>query len=91
MNIKILELEKDTVKMVIQGEGHTFMSALTAEILNDPDVDVAKYRIEYQFSDPELLVTTKGQKDPLVAISDACKRLSGHCNSLLDTLGTRKS
>jgi DNA-directed RNA polymerase, subunit L len=91
MNIKILELEKDKVKMVILGEGHTFMSALTAEILNDPDVDVGKYRIEFQFSDPELLVTTNGNKDPLVVITDACKRLSGHCNTLLDNIDAQKS
>lgn len=64
MNIKVLELEEDKARLVIQGEGHTFMNLLTQEILKDPDVDVARYLIEFQFSDPELLVTTNGKKEP---------------------------
>lgn len=83
MNIKVLELEEDKARLVIQGEGHTFMNLLTQEILKDPDVDVARYLIEFQFSDPELLVTTKGDRDPLAAIKDACTRLSGYCTELL--------
>jgi DNA-directed RNA polymerase subunit L len=86
MNIKLLELEKDKARLIIQGEGHTFMNTLTDEILKDPDVDVARYIIEFQFSDPELLVTTNGRKDPLDVISDACGRVSGQCDELLSQL-----
>jgi DNA-directed RNA polymerase subunit L len=86
MIVKVLDLEKDKVRLVIQGEGHTFMNALVEEILSDPDVDVAKYMIEFQFSDPELLVTTKGKKNPLPIIKKACKRISGHCNKLIKDL-----
>lgn len=84
MNIKVLELEEDKARLLIQGEGHTFMNLLTQEILKDPDVDVAKYLIEFQFSDPELLVTTNGKKDPLTVISDACRRLADYCDDLLE-------
>ncbi len=83
MNIKILELEKDKARLIIQGEGHTFMNLLTDELLKDPDVDVAKYVIEFQFSDPELLVTTREGKSPLDAIRDACQRISGICTEIL--------
>jgi DNA-directed RNA polymerase subunit L len=83
MNIKILELERDKTRIVIQSEGHTFMNALTEEILRDPDVDIAKYTIEFQFSDPELLVTTNGKKDPLIVIKEACQRLTDYCDELL--------
>jgi DNA-directed RNA polymerase subunit L len=83
MNIKLLELEKDKARLIVQGEGHTFMNALTEEILRDPDVDVARYVIEFQFSDPELLVTTNGKKDPLAVINDACERISHNCDELL--------
>jgi DNA-directed RNA polymerase subunit L len=62
------------------------MNALVEEILNDQDVDVATYMIEFQFSDPELLVTTKGKKNPLPIIKKACKRISGHCNELIKNL-----
>jgi DNA-directed RNA polymerase subunit L len=86
MIVKVLDLEKDKVRLIIQGEGHTFMNALVEELLSDPDVDVAKYMIEFQFSDPELLVTTKGKKNPLPVIKKACKRISGHCNELIKDL-----
>ena len=89
MNIKILELQKDKVKLLVQGEGHTFMNALTEEILRDPDVDVAKYLIKFQFSDPELLVTTNGKKGPLDVVADACKRISGSCDEILHSLPSR--
>jgi DNA-directed RNA polymerase subunit L len=86
MIVKVIELEKNKARLVIQGEGHTFMNALTDEILRDPGVDIARYVIEFQFSDPELLVTTKGRKDPLVVIKDACKRLSKNCDKLIKGL-----
>lgn len=89
MIVKILELEKDKARLIIQGEGHTFMNALVEEILSDRDVDVARYMIEFQFSDPELLVTTKGKKNPLTIIKKACKRISGHCDELLKGLKKR--
>ena len=86
MNIKILELEKNKARLIIQGEGHTFMNLLTEEILTDGDVNVAKYLIKFQFSDPELLVTTRGNRDPLAVIRDACGRLSGSCDDLLNQI-----
>jgi len=86
MIVKVLELEKDKARLVIQGEGHTFMNALIEEILSDPDVDVARYNIEFQFSDPELLITTKGKKNPVPIIKKACKRISGHCDELVKGL-----
>jgi len=86
MIVKVLELEKDKARLVIQGEGHTFMNALIEEILSDPDVDVARYMIEFQFSDPELFVTTKGKKSPVSIIKKACKRISGHCDELVKEL-----
>ena len=89
MIVKVLELEKDKVRLIIQGEGHTFMNTLVEEILSDPDVDVARYMIEFQFSDPELVVTTKGKKNPLPIIKKACKRITSHCDELIK--GIKKS
>ena len=86
MIVKVLELEKDKARLTIQGEGHTFMNALVEEILRDADVDVARYVIEFQFSDPELLVTTKNKKNPLPIIKKACKRITAHCDELLKGL-----
>ncbi|RQD81287.1 MAG: DNA-directed RNA polymerase subunit L [Methanocalculus sp. MSAO_Arc2] len=84
MNIKILELEKNKVRMVLVSEKHTFMNLLTDEILTDPAVNVGQYVVEYQFSDPVLLVTTDGSKDPITVIREACERISRSCDKLLD-------
>jgi DNA-directed RNA polymerase subunit L len=89
MIVKVLDLEKDKVRLTIQGEGHTFMNALVEEILSDPDVDVARYNIEFQFSDPELIVTTKNKKNPVPIVRKACKRITAHCDELLK--GIKKS
>lgn len=83
MDIKVLELGERKARLVFIGEGHTFMNMLTEEILKDPAVDVAKYYIEFQFSDPELVVTTNGAKSPLMVIRDAAQRLIGYCDELL--------
>ena len=37
MIVKVIDLEKDKVRLIIKGEGHTFINALVEEILNDPD------------------------------------------------------
>lgn len=88
MNIEILELASDRVRIRFRGESHTFMNMLTDEILHDPAVDVAKYNMEFQFSDPELIVTTDGKKDPVQVIRDACQRLMEYCDELLEDVAT---
>jgi DNA-directed RNA polymerase subunit L len=83
MNITVLELSEDKVKITLIGQGHTFMNALISEIQKDPTVDIANYVIEFQFSDPVLTVTTYDKKDPIAPIVAACNRLSASCNDLL--------
>ncbi|HOL41245.1 MAG TPA: DNA-directed RNA polymerase subunit L [Methanospirillum sp.] len=86
MNITVLELGEDKVRISLAGQGHTFMNALKTEILTDPTVDVANYVIEFQFSDPVLIVTTHNKADPVKPVLDACRRLSGQCEELLASL-----
>ena len=88
MDVKVLELEPAKARLVVAGEGHTFMNALVEELLLDPGVDVAKYVIKFQFADPELLVTTREGRAPIPAISDACRRLVASCDELLADLET---
>jgi DNA-directed RNA polymerase subunit L len=86
MNITVLELGEDMVRISLTGQGHTFMNAIKTEILTDPTVDVANYVIEFQFSDPILTVTTHNKADPVKPILDACKRLTANCEELLSSL-----
>lgn len=87
MKVKILEHEKDKLRFVIEGEGHTFVNALVEEVLLDSEVDVAKYVIEYQFSDPEVLVTMKpkAKKTPEDVVIRALENISHRCDALLTT------
>jgi len=88
MKLKILENEKDKVRFVMVGEGHTFVNALVEELLLDEQVDVAKYVIEFQFSDPEVLVTMKpgSKKQAKTAILEAAQRINTRCDDLLSSL-----
>jgi len=90
MNITVLELSEDKVKIALIGQGHTFMNALISEIQKDPTVDVANYIIEFQFSDPVLTVTTYDKKDPVAPIIAACTRISAACNDLLKDVASVK-
>ena len=51
-------------------------------------MDVAHHKQAFQFSDPELVVTTIGGRPPLLAITDAAKRLSGYAGELLQQMET---
>jgi len=88
MKVKILEHEKDKLRFVIEGEGHTFVNALVEEVLLDPEVDLAKYVIEFQFSDPEVLITMKpkAKKTPEKVVLAALKTISKGCDDLLECL-----
>lgn len=86
MDVKVLELGPGRARLVVGGEGHTFMNALVEELLLDPGVDVAKYVIKFQFADPELLVTTREGRAPLAAIRDACGRMVSSCDELMADL-----
>ena len=88
MNITVLELSQDKIRVVLAEQGHTFMNGLTIELLEDPRVDVANYLMEFQHSDPILMVTTVGGADPVETIMDACKRFSGRCETLIEELQT---
>ena len=90
MNITVLELSEDKVKITLIGQGHTFMNALISEIQKDPTVDVANYVIEFQFSDPVLTVTTHDKKDPVAPILAACSRIAASCDELLNNIAAIK-
>jgi DNA-directed RNA polymerase subunit L len=91
MRLKLLELTDDTARILFEGEGNTYMNALTDELLRDPAVDVAQCKRTFQFSDPELVVTTKDSQSPLLAILDAAKRLSAYSHELLQQIKALES
>ncbi|WP_292522477.1 DNA-directed RNA polymerase subunit L [Methanoculleus sp.] len=86
MKLKLLELTDDSARILFEGEGNTYVDALAAELINDPQVDVAQRKQAFRFTDPELIVTTTGGRPPLLAITDAAKRLSGYAGELLQQM-----
>ena len=88
MKLKILENEKDKLSFAIEGEGHTLVNALVEELLLNPQVDVAKYVIEYQFSDPVVTVTMKAEakESPEKAVLAAIEKIISRCDDLLGCL-----
>lgn len=75
MNIKVIEKEKNKLKLEIIGEDHTFCNALRKELWNDKDVTVAGYNIEHPLvSNPVLTLETE-KKDPKEVLGSAIKRL----------------
>ena len=86
MKISVLELSQNKIRLSLAKQGHTFMNGLVLELLADPRVDVANYLIEFQHSDPILMVTTVDGADPVEAVIDGCKRFSGRCDSLIEDL-----
>lgn len=75
MNIKVIEKEKNKLKLEIIGEDHTFCNALRKELWNDKDVTVAGYNIEHPLvSNPVLTLETE-KKDPEKVLESAIRRL----------------
>ena len=86
MELKLLELTAEKAQILFEGEGNTYIDALAAELIRDPQVDVAQRKQAFRFTDPELIVTTIGGRPPILAITDAAKRLSGYAEELLQQM-----
>ena len=86
MEIKVLELGKDYVKLLVKGEDHTFLNLLQHYLLKDEKVVIAKYYIAHPLvSEPELYVRTNG-KNPIEAIKEANEKIARECKELLSQL-----
>jgi len=75
MRINILKKTGNEMEFELEGEGHTFCNVLRKELLNDPNVEYAAYRIDHPLVGvPVFYVRTKG-KDPIEALIDATNRI----------------
>ncbi len=86
MELKILEVKEDFVRLIIKGEDHTFLNLLQHYLLEDKDVIIAKYNMPHPLTgDPELIVRTNG-KNPLQAIKEANEKIKKVCQELLSQM-----
>ncbi len=86
MEIKIVELGKNHAKLIIKGEDHTFLNLLQHYLIEDEDVEIAKYNIPHPLvGEPEFFIKTKS-KNPLKAIEEANNKIIKICEELIEKL-----
>ncbi len=86
VEIKVLEISEDYLKLMIKGEDHTYLNLLQHELVGDEGVLLAKYNILHPLKDEaELIVRTSG-KSPIEAIKEANERIIFKINQVLSQL-----
>jgi DNA-directed RNA polymerase subunit L len=76
MNISILEEKKNRIVFSVDGETHTIMAALRAELAGDDKVKAAGYHIEHpQKGRPTFVVETEGA-EPKKIVTAALRKLA---------------
>ncbi len=76
MEIKVLEADKKSIKIELEGEDHTLANALRRELWEDTHVKIAGYNVDHPLiGSPILIVETDGKEDPKKALSSAVGRL----------------
>ncbi|MHC1611471.1 MAG: RpoL/Rpb11 RNA polymerase subunit family protein [Candidatus Methanospirareceae archaeon] len=74
--VRILEAKENAVRIEIEGEDHTLLAPLTSKLLENEDVDIATYSIQYTLrSNPVLYVKMK-EGEPLEAVRSALASLA---------------
>ncbi len=86
MEVKIVELGDDYVKMIVKGEDHTYLNLLQYYLSQDRNVVIARYNIPHPLvGEPELYVKTAGE-NPLEVIKRANERIIEDCETLLKSI-----
>ncbi len=86
MEVKIVELGDDYVKMIVKGEEHTYLNLLQHYLLEDEKVVVARYNIPHPLvGEPELYVKTK-DVSPIDAIKRANEKIIEVCRLIADQI-----
>ncbi len=89
MKIKILEQKKNKLQFEVEAD-HTFCNILKKELWNDKDVHISGYYTEHiQVGNPRFVVETT-DKEPLVALRDAVKRIKKHNSAFLAAFSEAK-
>lgn len=74
MRIKILDKDRNVLKLQIEGEGHTFCNIIQKALLDDERVDMAGYDIPHPLtSSPIIYIRTKGRSKPETVLRKAVK------------------
>lgn len=80
MELRVIELTDEELRIEIAGEGHTFMNVLKGTLLESEDVAAATYDVNPEQSggqtEPILSIKTEGGAEPLNVLEDAAEKVS---------------
>ena len=89
MEVKILQLEKEKLRVEIRGEDHTILNHLVNKLLEDETVEIAKYNIPHPLtSEPVLDIVAK---DPVKSLITASRKAVEEFESLLKQIEGKSS
>jgi len=84
MEIKIVDVGENYIKIILKGEDHTFLNLLQHYLVQNDSVVIAKYHIPHPLvGEPELYVRTNGA-NPIEVIKEANKKIAEVCKSLIE-------
>ena len=87
MEVNILSLDKNSLRLEIVGEDHTFANALRGQLWNNKAVKLAGYNIEHPLvSNPVLIVDGDGKEDPKRLLTKAVEELKKKNLELINKL-----
>jgi len=90
MELRVIEEDKNLLRIEIIGEDHTFCNALRRELWNDSDVAFAGYKIEYSLVDNPILTLQTKTKNPKAVLESAVRRLKANNKKLKELFSKLK-
>jgi DNA-directed RNA polymerase subunit L len=87
MEIKVIAMDKNSMKIELVGEDHTFANALRKELWENKGTQIAGYNIEHPLvASPVLMINGDGKEDPKKMLLKAAESLKQKNNELITKL-----
>ena len=88
MNIRVVNKTKNSVKIEIDGEGHTFCNVLQKTLLQDRDVEYAGYNVPHPLTNNSFLeLKVKGSKKPEKILIMSAKKIGVEAEEFKEKIG----
>lgn len=91
MEIKVVEKNKNRLKVELSGKTHTLCNALSKELWNDKDIIVAGYTLSHPMTQKPVLIVETNSSDPQKALLSAVDRLKKKNKDFLSKLKVLKA
>ncbi len=75
MEIKVLEEDKNKIKLEIEGETHTIANILTKYLLENPDIEISMYQVPHPLEERAIVYIVTKNKDPKKIIKETVDKI----------------